>query len=171
MFVSQVALVAANKPSSFAFTLNVAANDTVTIGNTVYTFVAAPSAAFEVDIGADLATSIGNLAKAINLSGVAGTDYGTGTTRHPSVTATAQAAALDLVVRFKGVQGNEIALAASSPGANSITPGGASIGAVAGGTNGSGDLVAWANGLLDFGNEKSDTLAELLYNFLNEAQS
>ena len=43
-------------------------------------------AAFDVYDGGDIANSIINLKKAINLEGTAGTHYGTGTTIHPSVT-------------------------------------------------------------------------------------
>jgi hypothetical protein len=66
---------------------NASADDTVTIDTTVYTFKAAPAAAFEVDIGADAEGSIDNLVAAINLTGTAGTEYGTGTYIHPTVTA------------------------------------------------------------------------------------
>lgn len=65
--------------------------DTVTIGETVYTFVAAlsdPAEPFEVLIGASAATALDNLKSAINASAGAGTTYGTGTTAHPSVIAT-----------------------------------------------------------------------------------
>jgi hypothetical protein len=43
-------------------------------------------AAFDVYDGGDIANSIINLKKAINLEGTAGTHYGTGTTIHPTVT-------------------------------------------------------------------------------------
>lgn len=163
MSISGVSLVAANKPGCFAFTSNVAASDTVRIGNVVYTFVASPAAAFDVDIGVDLDTSISNLVAAINLSGTEGVEYGTGTTRHPYVTATADLPndELDLVARIPGDVFQHFALAASSPGANDISPGGATIGAVAGGTAGSGDLGLWAQGLLDNAQIQSDVIAEM----------
>lgn len=63
---------------------NFSADDTVTIGTTVYTFKADPSStAFAVDIGGDAATSLANLKAAINLSGTPDTEYGAGTTQHP----------------------------------------------------------------------------------------
>lgn len=64
--------------------------NTVTIGTTVYTFkttLTASTTAFEVLIGASEATSLNNLAAAINLGAGAGTLYGSLTTVHPEVTA------------------------------------------------------------------------------------
>ena len=64
--------------------------NTVTIGTTVYTFktaLTASTTAFEVLIGATEATSLNNLAAAINLGAGAGTLYGSLTTVHPDVTA------------------------------------------------------------------------------------
>lgn len=64
--------------------------DTVTIGSTVYTFkttLTASTTAFEVLIGVSEATSLNNLAAAINLGTGAGTLYGSLTTVHPEVTA------------------------------------------------------------------------------------
>lgn len=64
--------------------------NTVTIGTTVYTFktaLTASTTAFEVLIGATEATSLNNLAAAINLGAGAGTLYGSLTTIHPEVTA------------------------------------------------------------------------------------
>ena len=90
----------------------VTANDTVTLDTTVYKFVVSPSAAFDVDIGANAQGSIDNLIKAINLTGVAGTDYGTATTIHPTVDA-GSGGALKMLVFAKraGISGNAIAIA------------------------------------------------------------
>jgi hypothetical protein len=64
------------------------ANETVTIGSTVYTWKAAPTTtAFEVKIGADAAACVTNLVAAINLGSGAGTLYGSATTVHPTVRA------------------------------------------------------------------------------------
>lgn len=54
---------------------NVTANDTVTIEGVTFTFVASPSAAGHVDVGADADTSRANLAAAINAGAGAGTAY------------------------------------------------------------------------------------------------
>lgn len=67
--------------------------DTVVIGDTTYTFKTAlttnPSTvAFEVLIGASAAAALDNLKSAINATTGAGTTYGTGTTIHPTVSAT-----------------------------------------------------------------------------------
>ncbi len=73
---------------TLTFTGNAVADETVTIGTTVYTWKAAPGATpFAVLVGANAAASIVNLAAAINLNGTAGTTYGTGTTIHPTVRA------------------------------------------------------------------------------------
>lgn len=64
------------------------AGQTVTIAGVVYTYRAGsvPSA-FDVLIGASISTSLDNLRRAILLLATAGTNYGTGTTAHPSVQA------------------------------------------------------------------------------------
>lgn len=142
------ALVQGSKASAFALTSNVAAADTVTIGDIVYVFAADPTGTpYEVDVGTDLDDSIGNLVAAINLSGTDDDEYGVGTVRNPYVNAAADLAndEIDLTARLKGDQINGLYLAATSPGANSIVALGVSFGIAAGGTDGSGqvaDLVA-----------------------------
>lgn len=54
---------------------NVSADDTVTVGGVTFTFKASPSAAGEVDLGADAATSLDNLDAAITGGAGAGTAY------------------------------------------------------------------------------------------------
>lgn len=90
--------------------VNVTADDTVTIDTTVYTFKAVPSAAYEVDIGADAAATLDNLKAAINATGTAGTTYGTGTLVHPTVIATTNTDTTQ-VIRAKtiGTAANSIA--------------------------------------------------------------
>ena len=68
---------------------------TVTIGTTVYTQVdalsetyGAPAVAYQVLRGASEATYLANLKKAVNATGVAGTDYSTGTVAHPDIVGT-----------------------------------------------------------------------------------
>jgi hypothetical protein len=145
---------------AFTFTSNVAANDTVVIGATTYTFVASPSSAYDVDIGGDLATSIDNLVAAINDSGTAGTTYGTGTAAHPLVTGTnPDDLTLDLAGRGGGIYFDHIYLAATSPGANDISAGGASIDAAitaGAGTNGAGSVDAFIAGVLSLNQVNSE---------------
>lgn len=113
---------------------NVVNNDTVTIGVTVYTFVPSPSAAFEVDIGADAAGSVVNLDAAINLTGVAGTTYGVGTTIHPDFSSEVHVIGLPgflITAKVKGIIGNGVVLATSDGRANwdtAITLGGQDTG-------------------------------------------
>lgn len=150
---------------AFSFTSNVAAADTVTIGSQVYTFAATPTAAFQVDVGGSLAASIDNLVAAINLTGTAGTTYGTGTTQHPLVTASnPDDLTMDLAARGAGAFFDHIYLAATSPGANSITAGGVSVGAAitAGtGTNGAGSVDAFIAGLMNLNQINSEVYAAL----------
>lgn len=107
-------------------------NDTITIGDVTYKLVTTPSAAFDVKLGATAADTASNLAKAINLSGVAGTDYGTGTTVHPGVTATASTSTVTVTAKVGGLGGNSIALAKTG---SNITVSGATL------SGGAGNLV------------------------------
>jgi hypothetical protein len=77
----------------------------VTIGSVAFTFKATPKTAAEVAIGADLATSLTNLAAAI--------------TAYPSlpVTATATATTFTLTADNYGVAGNSIVVAKAGTGA------------------------------------------------------
>jgi len=54
---------------------NPTANDTVVVKGVTFTFVASPSAAGDIDIGADAAGSVDNLVAAINAGAGAGTAY------------------------------------------------------------------------------------------------
>ena len=86
------------------------ANATVTIGSTVYTVVSALSeslgavaVAYQVLKGANEAAMIANLAKAINGTGTAGTEYSTGTVAHTAfVCSTSDATTLTIRSRFMG---------------------------------------------------------------------
>lgn len=82
---------------------NVAEDETVTVGSVVYTFKDTPSAAYEVEVGADADTSLQNLVDAINgdLSG---------TTAHPLVTASdVDTHATTITAQNIGYAGNSIA--------------------------------------------------------------
>mgnify|MGYP003292592714 CR=1 FL=1 len=90
---------------------NFSANDTVTVGVQTYTFKAEPASAYDVDLGTDAATSLANLEKAINLTGTAGTTYGTGTLANALCTATATSTTLVVTAKEPGYEGNSIAVA------------------------------------------------------------
>ncbi len=95
---------------------NVANNDTVTIGTTVYTFKTTLTPAnYEVLIGADAAASLTNLRHAIlGTGGTPGTDYQV-PAAHPTVTADAiNGVYLPLQAITAGAAGNSIALAETS---------------------------------------------------------
>jgi hypothetical protein len=77
---------------TLTLTGNAVADETVTIGTTVYTWKAAPTTvAYQVKVGASASASIDNLIAAINLAGTPGTDYGSLTAVHPTVRAYAGA--------------------------------------------------------------------------------
>lgn len=66
-----------NLPSTATLTLATTptASDTVTVAGVTFKFVAAPSAAKDVDLGTDAASSLANLANAVNGGTGAGTAY------------------------------------------------------------------------------------------------
>jgi hypothetical protein len=70
-------------------------DDTVTVDGQDYTFkttLTSPDVSYEVLIGGSASAASGNLKKAINADGAAGTDYGTGTLANPTCTATVNSA-------------------------------------------------------------------------------
>lgn len=125
------------------FTSQVADADTVTIAGRTYTFeTGSVDTAYEVDVGGDLATSIQNLQAAINDTGTEGSTYGSGTVEHPFVRASSvTATTLVITAKQPGAAGNQIVVAATSPGANSI-----SWGTVSGGAGPSVSVEPDANG-------------------------
>jgi hypothetical protein len=159
-----VALTRLVVPDAFIFTSNVAADDTVVIGNITYTFKATPAAAYDVDVGADLDTSITNLVLAINRTGTPGaTTYHSATVAHPAVTAAADLAndAIDLTARIAGSDANSIYLAATHPGANTIAALAASAGIGSGVTAGVGSVDDFLTSLFALNQINSEVLAEL----------
>jgi hypothetical protein len=114
-------LVDPNNPLASEFlaaSANVSDGDTVTIDGVVYTFeTGALDAAYKVKVGATTAASIDNLIDAINLTGTAGTTYGTGTAVHPTVHALSRTSStdqLEVVAKTAGAAGNSIAISESS---------------------------------------------------------
>jgi hypothetical protein len=161
---NNVALVAGVAPDAFLFTSNVAADDTVVIGDITYTFKATPAAAYDVDVGTDLDTSITNLVLAINRTGTPGaTTYHTDTVANPYVTAAADLAAdgIDLTARFPGSWINGLYLAATHPGANTIAALAAAFGDGAGVTAGSGFIPSFFSGLMDLNQVNAELQVEL----------
>jgi hypothetical protein len=95
----------------------VADGDTVTIGSIVYRFKDTPAQAYDVKRhGTTADTTMGNLIKAINASGIGdGTDYFAGTLIHPTVSAgTLTDHAFTATNKIKGVIGNSTAIAENS---------------------------------------------------------
>ena len=131
--------------AAFTFTSNVAADDTVIIGEHTYIFKASPSAAFEVDVGTDLETSIDNLTSAINLDGTVGAYGASHVLQSPYFVATDSTTVTTLTARYGGEWVNGIRLGATSPGANDIAVTGAVtvFASVTTATLGAGDVSAW----------------------------
>lgn len=92
------------------------AADTITIGNRVYTLVAALSAANQVLIGGSVTATAANLVAAINGAAGAGTTYGTGTVSHSSVTASSAAGVVTITAKELGPNGNDVATTESGTG-------------------------------------------------------
>lgn len=121
---------------------NFSANDTVIAGGKTYKFVATPAAIYDVDLGADLATSLANLVLAMNGTGTPGaTTYFTGTLPVYGYIATSTATTLTLTARLGGLQGNSGELREGTDGGTtfSITT------AMSGGT---GDFQSWLTGFI-----------------------
>lgn len=91
---------------------NVTAADTVTIGAVTYTFRASvTTTANEVKIGTDADATLLNLIRAINHTGTPGTDYGSASVIHPTVSAAASVTshAFAVTALIPGAGGNAIA--------------------------------------------------------------
>lgn len=105
-----------------------ATTGTVTIDGKVYTFLTTltgpPSADGEIFIAATAALTRDNLMNALDLAGVAGTDYGTAMTLHPSVVGVANAGNLDVNAKFMGAGANKIT---TTEAATNMTMGGATL--------------------------------------------
>lgn len=92
------------------------ANDTITIGDRVYTLVSALTAANQVLIGGSATASAANLVAAINGAAGAGTTYGTGTIANGDVSASNAAGVITLTSRQAGAAANSIATTESGTG-------------------------------------------------------
>jgi flagellin len=84
------------------------AGKVVVVGGSTYTFAAAAGAAGTVAIGADVATTMSNLAAAINGGPGAGVAYGTGTVTNTNVTALADATTVTVTAKVAGAGGNAL---------------------------------------------------------------
>ncbi len=84
--------------------------ETVVLDSKTYTFQdVLTDVDGNVKIGTTFALSIANLVSAINLNGVAGTDYAAAMTIHPTVQATGDATTVDVEAKDAGTAGNSIA--------------------------------------------------------------
>jgi hypothetical protein len=85
---------------------------TLTIGDVVYTFVATPTVANDIDVKTTAATQAVAIANAINADGTAGA-YGSGTVFHPLVSATVVGATIYLTARTAGTNASSLAISTS----------------------------------------------------------
>jgi hypothetical protein len=96
----------------------VADGDTVTIGETVYTFKTAlstePAVPYEVLIGADTVAQMANLALAVNGGAGEGINYATGTVAHPDVSGEVDGTDFTVTRLPAGAAGNLVAKADDS---------------------------------------------------------
>jgi len=102
--------------------------ETVTVGAQTYTLKSPfVNAANNIDASGTTAATLDNLKRAINGDGVAGTNYGTGTTVNASAHATSDATTLVLLAKVGGTAGNAVATtdtaANASFGAATLTGG------------------------------------------------
>jgi hypothetical protein len=89
---------------------NVSDGDTITVASTVYTFKKVLASAYDVKIGDTAHESLVNLYKAVNATGVALTNYFTGTLVHPTAIAyNLTDTTFVVVARTIGTGGNSIA--------------------------------------------------------------
>lgn len=139
-------------------TKNLAADDTLIVGGVTYTLKTSPSAANEVDLGADEATTLANLAAAINGTGESGATYGADTVQPAGMYASAVGAhTITITSRLPGTIGNSLKLleGTDSGTAYSITR------AMSGG---SGDLLGssgWFASLIALNQINSEVLSHL----------
>lgn len=99
---------------SVSFSGNPADGDSVTIGETTYTFKTEMAAANDIKLGSSQSDSISTLVKVVNGTGASGTDYYAGTTT-PNASASAVSSGSEVTVSAKtaGAAGNSVALAAA----------------------------------------------------------
>lgn len=122
---------------AFTLTSNPANGDTVRIGYSTalvqYTFKTTVVNPYDVKIGADITATSVNLVRAINFSGgTVGTDYGSGASAHPLVTATSAAGVTTVTANAYNTSGN--AIATQKTCANGSWGGSAMSGGLADGT-------------------------------------
>lgn len=99
---------------SVSFSGNPADGDSVTVGETTYTFKTEMAEVNNIKLGSSQSDSISTLVKVVNGTGASGTDYYAGTTT-PNASASAVSSGSEVTVSAKtaGAAGNSVALAAT----------------------------------------------------------
>lgn len=95
--------------NTLTFVANPANGESVTIGSKTYTFLNSISTDGHVKLGATLAETIRNLANAINLDGVPGSEYANSTTLNSDVEAVYTATTLTVTAKLAGTAANSLA--------------------------------------------------------------
>lgn len=115
--VGSAAVPAVKAAGTITFAANPTDADTVTIGAQVFRFKGTMAAINDIKLGGTLEATLASLAKAINGTGVAGTDYFLGTvTPHAKVSAAVNAGntVVTITALEAGTSGNSVALASSA---------------------------------------------------------
>lgn len=130
LYVREAAGAAVAATGILTLTGNAVAGETVTIGGVTYTFVTGDAGAvlYAVKVGTTASNTLDHLWHAITAGTGAGTEYGTGTPAHPTVTAAAGAGdTIDVTALVAGLAGNSIgttsAMTAGSWGASALSGG------------------------------------------------
>lgn len=108
VYTTGASLVAATGTVTFAGAG--ADGDIIEIGGIAYTMRAVPTNPNDVDIGGTATDSAANLVAAVMAGAGAGTAYGTGTLKHPDVTASNAAGVVTVTASVSGTAGNDISL-------------------------------------------------------------
>jgi phage tail sheath gpL-like len=138
-------------------TKNCAADDTFLVGSRTYTLKASPSAAYEVDVGTDEATTLANLVKAINGTGTAGSEYAADTLPVPGMIATTDGGhIITLTARFGGEWGNSLKVVEGTDSGTAYA-----VTAFSGGAGNISGTDGWVEALIEGNQINSEVLAEL----------
>lgn len=158
MAISSVVLVKGT--TVLTFTGVAVEDETFEIGDKVYVFKDAPTAAFEVHVKADKTTQAAGIAAAINVDGVGATDGDYGASHvaiNPYVAASSAAGVVTLTARIAGTQINGIHLEMTATNGTNIVAGTA-FSASAGASAGTGDVGLWVPAILAIGDFRSKAI-------------
>jgi hypothetical protein len=161
MAVSGIDLVAGT--TVLTFTGVGVQDETIEIGDIVYTFRDAPTDAFQIHVKSDKTTQAAGIAAAINVDGTGATDgdYGAShVTINPYVKATSAAGVVSLTARIAGDQINGIHMEMTASNGTNIVAG-TPFNGTAGASAGTGLLASWPEAIIAAGDPKGKTISAL----------